>query len=1247
MITKLIEYSVRNRWLVILLFIGVAAWGVYAVIHTPVDAIPDLSENQVIVFTDSPGKAPAEIEEQITYPLSVQLQGLAGVKAVRSSSEFGFSMINVIFDDATDFYFARTRVLERLAVAKANLPADVTPYLAPDGTALGQIFWYTVEGGGKSLDELRAIQDFNVKYQLASIPGVAEVASVGGFVREYQVDVDPAKLRAFNLTLSQVYRAISMSNQSVGGKALIENSQEYVVRGLGWLKNVKDIENIVIASREGVPIQIHHVASVQLGPQFRRSALEKNGQEAVGGVVLMRFGGNPLAITKAIHQQIKTIEAGLPEGVKVVPFYERTRLIESAIHTVTSTLKEEMIIAIIAIILILGHFRSALVVCITLPLAVLVAFLLMYYLGIPSNIMSLSGIAISIGILVDASVVMVENATHQLKEKFGAEKVHGDTTEIVVNACRLVGRPIFFSVMIMLISFLPVFALTGQEGKLAHPLAYTKSFAMIGVAVIAVTLVPALIPLLIKGRIRREEESWIVRSFIEVYKPMLNWSLPRPGFVIWLTALIIVFAAAMVGKLQMSLALGVCAFVMLVSIRSFRWKLTAIATFFVFAFFADTRMHKLGNEFMPELNEGTIMDMPTSAPRISIGQAVDDVMVRDRIIRSFPEVESVVGKIGRAETATDPAPVDMVETVINLRPKDNWPKRKLTFEDAVHRAQQVLTIMQEKELISGATDWPAAARGVSDARFAEYHPDLAKAIDLINTVASISIERFDRSMRDFARDRNNAELHVHAVRVFDPIVIEAILQKAAGTPFSPTRQAAEKTDALLADLKGSFDPMLWHKLRGDLLKELDSELQMPGWGNAWTQPIINRVNMLATGVRTQIGIKVFGPTNKPMKEAIDEIQRVSQQIASKVKPVKGAVDVFAEQSTGKRYLEIEIDREKAARYGVNVEEVNQAIEVALGGANVTMTIEGRQRFPVRLRYQREDWQDVQAIGNILVASETSPVKLSSDAPMSSQASGEMKPLQIPLSTVADIRIVEGPAMIKSENGRLRGFVLLNVRGRDLVGFVDEAKGAIKDIESSLAGTGMSIEWAGEFENQQRLLATMKLVLPAVIAIILLLLYITLRDFADTWLVCLGVVGAMAGAVIFQAIFGFNTSALVWIGRIAAFGMATQTGVIMLVYLREAIDQAGGLKNITSLEQLRKVVINGAAHRLRPKLLTEGVAIVGLVPMLWATGTGAEIMRPMAAPVLGGLLVSDEVIDLLLPVLFYWVRKRRWKRAASM
>ncbi|MGA2497763.1 MAG: efflux RND transporter permease subunit [Tepidisphaeraceae bacterium] len=1498
MIARIIEFSVRNRGMVIIAWLGIAIWGLYAVLHTPVDAIPDLSENQVIVFADWMGRSPQDIEEQITYPLSVRLQGLAGVKVIRSSSEFNFSMITIIFDEKTDFYFARTRVLERLATAQASMPAGVTPYLAPDATALGQIFWYTVEGEGKSLDELRAIQDWTVRYQLNSIPGVAEVASVGGMVRQYEVDVNPAKLRVYDLPLGALYSAIGASNMSVGGKTIVQANSEYLIRGVGWLEGVTDLENVVVASRNSVPIRLKDVATVQLGPEFRRSSLEKDGREVAGGVVMMRYGENPLAITQAIKDKIRDLQAGLPQGVRIIPFYDRTRLIESAIHTVTGTLREEIIIATIAILLILTHFRSAFVVCLTLPMAALVSFLFMYYLNIPSNIMSLSGIAISIGILVDAAVVMVENATHELHLHFGKEKVRGDTTELVVHACRLVGRPIFFSVVIMLVSFLPIFAFSGQEGKLSHPLAFTKSFAMIGVAIMAVTLVPALIPLFIRGKLSGEEDNWIVRSFINIYKPLLSWIIDRPGFVWWIMGAILSLGAGFIGsELVAALALaagiifvvlgvrqtgwtmwvvvlaliatflgtglagekvalnlpripheslrwviwGTVAGFLLLAMILRHWRPVAVASLLVVAFMADTRFRKLGGEFMPSLNEGSILDMPTSAPRIAMAQALDDVMVRDRLIRAMPEVEQVVGKVGRADTATDPSPLDMVETIINLHPPEWWPKRKLEFDDALRQGAVVAAEMQKRGWLKSdavtPADWADVPAAVKDSEYLKFHAKLTKASELMNTAVSVAVEKFDRTMRDLARRRQveyeptvaqeltkdaftaildhvghlpangkhpallrrptaqeqdqiltavqehgvllaevirqeevdkllsqlradliarkiasdrddllldapspvadavsflkkaigghtpgfadrlaeqlekhrdklwaertkalNWELFDQASGTMDALLLDSIARTASGTPMAGTTPDNAAAKALRDQLDPQFAQglFLWQKTKDDVLKEMDSELQMPGWGNAWTQPIINRVNMLATGVRTQIGVKVFGPTGKSLDQSIADIQQISNDIASKLKTVRGAVDVVPDQAVGKRYLEIHIDRNKAARYGVNMSDISEVVETAMGGGKITQTVEGRQRFPVRLRYAREYWQDAEAIGDVLVTARTTPAELlqfpsggSFGAAVSARKPSTARPTagigaqgsgmgsggraggmggssnegmgggggnrsaaaetpmsagsttQIPLRMVADIRVVEGPSMIKSENGRLRNYVTLNVRDRDIVGFVEEARQAIKSIEASLAGTGMSIEWSGEFEHQVRARQTMAIIFPMVIMAIIFLLYVTFHELLDTLLVFLAVIGALCGSLMFQALFGFNFSVIVSIGYVAAFGMATQTGVIMLVYLREAIDRHGGLEKIASLEDLRRHVIEGAVHRLRPKLLTEGVAIVGLVPMLWATGTGAEIMRPMAAPVLGGLLISDEVIDIMIPVMFYWIRRWRW------
>lgn len=1233
MIESIIEYSIKNRFIIIIMVAVASMYGVYTMFNMPIDAIPDLSENQVIVFADWMGRSSKEIEDQVTYPLSVNLQGLAGVKAVRSSSEFNFSMIDIIFEDNVDFYFARQRVLERLSIASTFLPEGVVPYLAPDATALGQIFWYTVEGDGYDLSELRTLQDFYVKYQLNSIPGVAQVATAGGAPREYHVDINPDRLKIYNVTLPEVYSALARSNLAVGGRVVHKGNAEYVIRGVGLISSMRDIENTVISQRDNVPVYVKNVAVVQLGTDFRRSILEKNNKEATGGVVMMRYGENPLSVTRAIHEKIKDIEKGLPPGVRIVPFYERTELINSAIETLKGTLKEEIIVAGLIVLLILGHFGSAFVICLTLPISVLLAFIIMRYFGVASNIMSLSGIAISIGILVDQAIVMVENATHALHMKFPDGHIKGDTTEMLIEPCKMVGRPIFFAVLIMVISFLPVFALTGMEGKMFHPLAFTKTFALVAVSILSITLVPALIPTFIRGRIYKEEESWIVRSFIDIYKPVLTWLIDRPKLVVWLFVVI--------------LALG----------------------FHI--------SQKLGREFMPPLNEGSILEMPTTVPRISAAQVTDDLKMRDAVIRRFPEVGVVVGKAGRADTPTDPAPLDMIETVINLRDQKMWPKRKLEYSDALLGSKMLLDTLEVNGFVKLSAqeknglvnDVAMAATGNFDEFLREL--SLQRINDFENTtfeasvkeekrnefITNLDYELFDRGVKAYVEYATRAaveSLSKKALFVRTPTTVEIELLKN-----STVEKFADRV-------------FLWKKTKSDIVKELDSTLQMPGWGNIWTQPIINRVDMLATGVRTMIGVKVFGSDLK-------KIQRVSDKIAEKLRTVKGAVDVFPDQSVGKPYLEITVNREKAARFGISVEDVQNVVEIGLGGKVATTTLEGRMRFPVRVRYGRDFREDEEKVRRILVSGSSAmqaPASMAgagggggmgggskskSGGMSSGNASGgaggqgnniasdaaekgEGEPagaVQVPLEEVANIQVTEGPSMIKSENGMLRSYVQLNVRDRDIVGFVEEARNLISSEVELPAG--MYVEWSGQFEHQVRARKTLQIIFPIVIFLIFIILYMVYSDFAHAFLMMLAVPGAIAGGVMFQYFFGYNFSVAVWVGYIACFGMATETGIIMLVYLRDAIRSRGGLEKIESLDELKAAVIEGAVHRLRPKLLTEGTAIIGLAPMLWARGTGAEIMRPMAAPVMGGLLMSDEVIDIFLPVLFYHVERIRWER----
>jgi Cu(I)/Ag(I) efflux system membrane protein CusA/SilA len=1319
MIESIIEWSIRNRFLVILAAILLGIAGVRALLTMPVDAIPDLSENQVIVFTDWMGRSPQEIEDQITYPLSVNLQGLAGVKVVRSSSEFNFSMITIIFDDSTDYYFARQRVLEKLSIASTFLPPGVTPYLGPDGTSVGQIFWYTVEGEGKNLSELRSIQDWFVRYQLNSVPGVAEVASAGGAPREYQIDLDPNKLRAFGISLGEVYSAVARSNSAVGGRVIHQANAEYLIRSIGWIESLDDIRETVVAQRgNGTPINVGMLGTVQVGPAFRRSVLEKDGNEVVGGVVLMRYGENPLEVTTRIKEKIATLQAGLPEGVRIVPFYDRTPLIHKAIETVSSTVREELIVCTVAILLVMGHLGNAFVVGVTLPMAVLFSFLLMRLFGMSSNIMSLAGISISVGILIDQAVVMGENAAHHLSRQFGRERVRGDTTEIVIRACRTVGRPIFFSVLITILSFLPVFALSGREGKMFHPLAFTKTFALVGVAVLSITLVPALIPIFLKGRIKSENENWLVRTMIEIFRPMLSWLMDRTTLVCWLFVVI--------------LGLG---------------------------YVAST---KLGREFMPDLNEQSLMDMPTTAPRASIAEVQRDLRVRDEIIRGFPEVWQVVGKAGRAETPTDTAPLDMIETVINLRDQELWPKRKFLHDDVFAQTRVVFDALVAKGVLGrpdpvGETDGMVAdavmkvagevddtLRDLAARRLAEYRPELGRRLtgaaidDLLGRVDPAAVARkptaaerdamiaslsktygdrlavqvladdvtslivdarkqlvelgvlrerahlltpapaFHERMTEAARDlvglkkstlftritdrleaghtqllkahvsSLNWELFDRAVSVANSAAAEELMKLGRDRKLVAHDLSQEESAALQAALEKPFADrlLLWKKTKSDLVEEMSTALQMPGWGNSFTQPVANRIEMLSTGVRLPVAVKVFGSN-------LDEIQRISQEIAGVLRGVRGATDVFPDQIVGKGYLEIKIDRKKAARYGINVGDIQDVIEVAMGGRPLTMTVEGRERYPVRVRYARDYRDDVEALKGILVAArggssgggQAAAMGGMGAAMVAGGAASQAPPVQIPLSAVADIRVVEGPSMIKSENGLLRSYIQLRVRDRDEVGFVEEAQRVV--AEKVKIPAGMYTEWTGTFEHQVRANRTLRVVFPAVIAVIMLILYLTHKSWTDALLLMTSVLGALAGGAIFQWLFGFNFSVAVQVGYIACFGMAVETGVVMLVYLREAIEERGGLARIGSIPELRQAILEGAVHRLRPKLLTEGAAIISIAPMLWATGVGAEVIRPMAAPVLGGLLIADEVIDVFLPVLYFAVQKRRWAKLHGM
>ncbi len=1036
MVNWLIEASLRNRVVVVAVFLLLAVWGYWALLTTPIDAIPDLSDNQVIVFTDWSGRSPQEVEDQVTYPLTVSLQGLPGVRVVRSSSAFGFSMINVIFEDSVDLYFARSRVLERLNLLGKSLPSGVVPTLGPDATGVGHVLWYTLEGQGYSLRDLRSIQDWFVRFQLNAVPGVAEVASVGGMVRQYQIDVDPERLRAYRVPLSAVVDAVMRSNRNVGGNVVEASGSWTVVRGLGLIEGTHDLEQIVVGADNGVPIFIRQVAQVKVGDAFRASALVKGTEEAVGGVVVARYGVSTVGVISRVKERIKALAAGLPPGVKIVPFYDRSSLIERSIDTLKRALIEETIVVTLINIVFLLNLRSVLIVTIPLPLAVLTAFLFMRYLGISSNIMSLAGIAIAIGVLVDAAIVVTENAFRFMEQRGIDPRDRRRVLETVLEATRLVGRPIFFSMAIIILAFIPVFALTGQEGKLFHPLAFTKTFSMVGATLLSVTLVPVLCSLLIGGRIRGEEANPVMRPLVWAYRPVLDLALRHRLTTLGLATLVVLGAIVLVPR--------------------------------------------IGKEFMPPLDEGDLMFMPVTDPAIALSEAVEITKKQNAAILKAPEVASVVAKVARADTSTDPAPLNMTETIVRLKPESAW------------------------------------------------RPGMT---------------------------------------------------------------------------------------REKLIGELDAATSMPGVSNIWTQPIINRINMLTTGIRSEVGVKVFGTDLKTLEER-------ARAIAEALRRIPGAADVYAEQVTGAPYLDIRLNREAAARYGITVGAIQDVIETAIGETNLTLTIEGRQRFPVRVRYAPPYRASPQALGGVLV---TAP-----------------NGTQVPLGQLAEIRQVTGPAMIASENGLLVVTVLLNVRGRDVGSFVDEARQVL--AREVRLPQGSYLQWSGQYENELRARQRLQIVIPIVLAVIFLLLYLTYRSFLDAAQVLLAVPFALAGGIYLLYALGYNFSVAVWVGFIALFGTAVQTAVVMVIYLEEAVarkrEELGG--RLTP-ETLLEAVKEGALLRLRPKVMTVSTVVASLLPIMWSHSTGAEVMKPLATPVLGGMVSSLGLVLIVTPVLFYWLRERELHR----
>lgn len=1028
MIEKIIEYSAKNQFLTITMVLFLAAWGLWAMRNTPLDAIPDLSDVQVIVFTEWPGRSPDIIEDQITYPIITTMISAPQVKFVRGQSFFGLSFVYVIFEDGTDLYWARSRILEYMNQVSGKLPEGVTPTLGPDATGVGWVFQYALvdETGENDLAELRTFQDWYLRYWLESVPGVAEVASVGGFEKQYQVEIDPNKLVAYNITIKEVITAIRRSNNDVGGRVVEFAATEYFVRGRGYIKSVEDIEMIPLrTSAQGTPVYIRDVANVQIGPDMRRGLAELDGKgETVGGIVVMRYGGNALKVIEGVKQKLEEIKPSLPKGVEIVTTYDRSELILSAIGTLKQKLLEEGLIVSIIIILFLFHFRSALTPILTIPLAVLMAFIPLYYMNLSSNIMSLGGIAIAIGVMVDASIVLVENV-HKRLEKWqdGGEK--GSRSEVVIDAMKEVGKPIFFAILVITVSFLPVFTLEAQEGRLFKPLAFTKTFSMLFSAILAITLTPALIVLLIKGKVRSEDKNPVSRALIWFYNPFVIFAL--------------------------------------------RFRKTVIFSAIAVLLLTLIPFSRLGSEFMPPLNEGTILFMPTAVPGMSITEAAKILQIQDKMLMQFPEVERVFGKIGRSSSALDSAPLSMVETIVTLKPKEEWRE------------------------------------GIT-----------------------------------------------------------------------------------------------WDKL----LAEMNQAMKFPGMANIFWMPIQTRTEMLSTGFRSNLGIKVFGPDLKIIEDIGVEIEGVLSEL-------QGTRSVFAERVTGGYFLDFNIDREQAARYGLTVGDVEDIIETAIGGKNISHTVEGQERYPINVRYQRGFRSDIEELKRVLVSTPGGA--------------------QVPISLLADISFTTGPPQIRSENGQKVGYVFVDVQGKDYEGYVEKAKEVIS--ERLDLPPGYFLEWAGQYEYLQRVRNKLKIMIPLTLVLIFFLLYINFRSVTETIIILLSVPFALVGSIWLLYLLNYNLSVAVWVGMIALAGLAAQTGVVMIIYLDAEHDRWKSEGKLRSLEDLRELIIEGAVKRVRPKMMTVMSTTMGLLPLMWSIGTGADMMKRIAAPMIGGLITSTVLTLVIIPVVY--------------
>ena len=1039
MISRIIDWCAGNRFLVFTGTVVLTLWGIWAMTATPLDAVPDISDVQVIVSTEWMGRSPDIIEDQITYPIVTALLSAPRVRTVRGFTDFGISYVYVIFEDRTDIYWARSRVVEYLQGIRGRLPEGSNPTIGPDATGVGWVFQYALvdETSHHNLADLRGVQDWFLRYALASVDGVAEVASIGGFVKQYQVNVDPNKLAAYDKSVKDVVHAIRASNNEVEGRLLEFSGREYMVRGRGYLTSLEDIAGVSLgANAKGTPVRVGDVADVQLGPDIRRGVAELDGKgEVVGGIVVMRFGENALRVIDRVKAKLKEIEPSLPEGVRIVPTYDRSGLINESIGTLRRTLIEEAIVVSLVILVFLFHVRSALVPILALPIAVVGAFIPMYYLDVNSNIMSLGGLALAIGVLVDASIVMVENAYRHVSEP--EEPVaYNDQPRVIVMAAKQVARAIFFSLAIIIVSFVPVFLLEAQEGRMFRPLAFTKTSAMVLASLLSITLVPVLMTIFIRGRrLKPESANPVSRAFTWLYEPILRTAL--------------------------------------------RFKWTALLLNFAVVPLTVPLLFVIGSEFMPPLYEGSMLYMPTSPPGMSITEATRLLQVQDKLLRKVPEVEQVFGTVGRGTTPTDNTPMGMVNTIVVLKPRDQW-RAGMTFEQ--------------------------------------------------------------------------------------------------------------------------------------LQTDMDASLQFPGFPNVWTQPIRNRLDMLLTGIKTPVGIKIFGSD-------LSVIQGLGQQVERILQQVPGTRSVYAERVSQGYFTDIRIDRQAIARHGLTIEDVQDVIQSALGGENVTQTVEGRERYPVNVRYARAFRENVPALQRMFVKT-----------PMGAS---------IPLGQLAEISMTTGPAMVRDEDAQLAGYVYVDTVTSDIGGYVDAAKAAIaRDLQLP---TGYTLQWTGQYEFQVRARERLKVLIPLVFFIIFMLLYMTFHSASEATIVMLSVVYAMTGGVILQWLLGYNFSVAVWVGYIALYGVAVQTGVVMVVYLHEALDRRLRHGGEISGSDVLQATIDGSVLRLRPKLMTVTVVMASLVPIMWSAGVGSDVMKPIAAPIIGGMITSTIHVLIITPVIFYIMKMRALRK----